>query len=96
MTMTCHTNNASGGSVGGAARRGTPRGPGSSPGLPTKTRKALHKKLRRLDRELHDYDNGYDSYLKWLGVIDERRVVRFKNLDAERKRTRLRLKGCDA
>ena len=85
------------GSVGGAAQRGTPRGPGSSPGLSARQRKALHKKLRRLDKKLAWFDLSRYRWTARLAVLSEkeanRECMRLEKLDAERKRTRLRLKG---
>lgn len=73
--------------LGGEGHRVAPEGAGSSPAAPAtlRKRKALHWRLRRLDRELA----WFDAYKKRLPVVVTKAMLK---ADEERRRVRCELK----
>jgi hypothetical protein len=71
---------------------------GSSPAPPTRSaRTRLWKRLRRLDRQIHEADEWlrFNSWLHGWGTEKRRTKVKERRfrLDAQRKATRMKLKG---
>lgn len=73
-------------------------GPGSSPGLSTKQKTALWKKLRKLDAlceryKVTQFDHLASIISKSLNVNYTKKFALFKKYDEQRKLIRWKLKG---
>jgi hypothetical protein len=76
--------------VGGAARRGTPRGAGSSPADPTilmkLSAKEIRNRIRKVDRKLSDTLGGEAGFKKYWPTD-------YKKLDGKRRALRVAIKA---